>query len=780
MPAYASPVDILAATVSSDDGASTGEHVACAMAVSRARSALELYLGDVRSKETWPPLVVACAAASKCIAQLPRHSEQTAAVLAARELIRRIAEAPLNAQLSAESVQNGSLREWPALLSCMLTKRAWRVTGAPSLEQVPNWLWGDYSAWIFSGPAEFESAESSEAFAAHFARRSEELARWVRRNPGSAAVQSAWNGYLPNSHLSRLLADGAARRKSAEAHFAMLCHMRRGRAIDAPLSSPRLGRKLRIGYIAEKIDDSLEGFAALPLAGQLDPERFEVQVFVFQASDSRVERTMRESAYRFHVLEDLATEQAAVITGAQLDCLVFGGVLAGEDGALAGLASQRLAPVQIATSEHNNGTTGYDTIDLFVTGSCAHAADLATHFTERLAFIDGPVRTLNLEATSAEPVTLWTREMLGLPVDSVVFVAIARFECVSAETRVLWASALKGTPNSYLVIVSPTNGDITAETLDERFEGVLTDRGVQSGRLKIVGDAVSSLADQASILAVCDVYLDIIPSGDELTLAVALQNGIPVVTMSGAQLAARQVAALLRSIERDEWVAANGDAYVETAVRLGTGNDARISIGNELRKVMECRPRALDLLATADAFGAILEVAFDEIADSTDNTSRGRKPLVMEVDPEQSRQLIEAAAFSFNDTNVAQLSRAVLRASPTDFNARILLGRSLLSMRDHSRAVDYLLAAVETGKADAAAWFDLARALDGNNQFPQAVQALEAGLRLDPSLAAGWLMLIDFSERAGSPDMARDALAELRKQIPDHPDLDSIAARIAC
>ena len=122
-------------------------------------------------------------------------------------------------------------------------------------------------------------------------------------------------------------------------------------------------------------------------------------------------------------------------------------------------------------------------------------------------------------------------------------------------------------------------------------------------------------------------------------------------------------------------------------------------------------------------------------------------------------------------------ARSALRAEPASPSARALLGRALLGLDQPRRAVDYLLASVETGAADAACWFDLARALKLNQQPTQAVQAIEASLRLDPKFADGWLMLIELAEAAGATDLAREAVGTLGTLVPDHPRLEELRGR---
>jgi tetratricopeptide (TPR) repeat protein len=98
---------------------------------------------------------------------------------------------------------------------------------------------------------------------------------------------------------------------------------------------------------------------------------------------------------------------------------------------------------------------------------------------------------------------------------------------------------------------------------------------------------------------------------------------------------------------------------------------------------------------------------------------------------------------------------------------RHLHGLVLHAQGEHSRAVDYLVAAVQDSRADADMWFALAKALRANRQIPQAIQALETCIRLAPRQIEPLLVLLDLAEGAGATDIARDVLQCLQEVAPD-------------
>lgn len=111
----------------------------------------------------------------------------------------------------------------------------------------------------------------------------------------------------------------------------------------------------------------------------------------------------------------------------------------------------------------------------------------------------------------------------------------------------------------------------------------------------------------------------------------------------------------------------------------------------------------------------------------------------------------------------------MLRVQPNHPRARQVLGRSLLAEGRTDRALTYLLAAVQGRENDAGLWLDIASALRANQQPAEAIQALEAGLRLDDTLVEGWLMLADLARAVGLTDLMREAAEVAQKLAPTDP-----------
>ena len=112
-------------------------------------------------------------------------------------------------------------------------------------------------------------------------------------------------------------------------------------------------------------------------------------------------------------------------------------------------------------------------------------------------------------------------------------------------------------------------------------------------------------------------------------------------------------------------------------------------------------------------------------------------------------------------------ARLKLRSAPADAMARYALGHALLAAGRTSRAVSYLLAAIQSVDDNPELWLDLARALKADGRTSEAIQALEASLRMNEQQLEGWLMLAELAQTVGVLDLARDAAGIAQKLAPN-------------
>ncbi len=673
-----------------------------------------------------------------------------------RALIKFVSESgiqdtpPLSADIELAKTLSAEFPGGPGLLAAMLLTPAWQWPEAPALHRVPDELWGDYTAWLFAPVQGFCATGQAETYAAHTLKRLEELAGWTDRNVGSATVRRALDAYLNTASCIPLyFADGSLR-AHAELRARLLT-----RALNAhrdtydPVPEPRYARKLRVGFVNQHFGPQTETYTTLPTFEQLDPERFEVQLFAHRFTGTPVEAYARERVQALQLLPEDFSAQLAMLREARLDAIVFGTNITAVFNEVARLALYRSAPLQVI----NNSsciTSGFPHVDLYVSGSLTETEDAGSHFSERLGLLPGPAHAFNYDADRQEPSLQWTREGLGVPDDAILFVTAANYFKIIPEMQVAWAKLLAAVPDSHL-LVHPFNPNWASSYPIDRFcsefDRVLAEHHVDPLRLKVSTERFPSRADVKSLLSLGDVYLDTHPFGGVNSLIDPLELGIPPLAWEGKSFRSRMGAALLRQIDLEGLVAASEEQYLQQAIRLARDPRARAELKTKIAERMERAPLFLDTLAASDSLGALLETAFDQ---------RVEKGI---------------AAFRADPAPLQAGEPATL-----DSASRHRRGLELLASGHSVRAAAYLSSAVQHDEGNAALWFDIARAYHAAGGPQSAIHALEASLRLDPARVESWIMLFELAEAVGATELAREALGCAMEIAPSDLRLIQLAA----
>ncbi|WP_414663077.1 tetratricopeptide repeat protein [Horticoccus sp. 23ND18S-11] len=659
-------------------------------------------------------------------------------------------------------------RGWAGVIAAMLQAPSWELMTAPALDAVPNWLWSDYAAWLFSLPPQYAAFDAG-LLAPVRLKRLQDLERWVRRNPGAASVRAAVDAFLEADRVPFHAAPDVIVRQQAEVRGKILAHLHLRKAVETePAPVARHGRRLRVAFVARDFAPGPDLFETLPGFEQLDAKSFEVFLFPLAASDSPESGYCTRRTRGLQVLPEGTQARVELLRSARLDALVFVGDLSHNFNALSEIALHRIAPLQVVTSR-SGATTGLPEIDLVVSGVELPAAA----FSERIGVRRGPAHCFSFGRNGAAALgSTTTREELGMPAQGPLFAAVVDGAGVTATTLRLWTSVLAQSADAHLAIAFAHDGD---PSLVARFcqatERALGEQNLKRNRVTVFPTSAQRPHELRALIGICDAVVDAqAPGLSGWTVAEALLASVPVVTSSDARLGAP--AAFLQSLGLGELVAADVPATGPLLVALAREGEQRNGLRTRIAAALETPPDFLDALAASDAFGALLEAAFDEVS------SLGRAEFRRQTDPircfgvDSATETIDAglAAYATGDLETAALEGNLgLRSEPRNQRARFLVGQVLYAQGSHSRAVDYLLAAVQQSDATPEMWYALALALRENRQVAEAIQVLETCLRLDCRNVEVLLTLLELAERVGATEIAREVLQCLQEVAPEDP-----------
>ncbi len=670
--------------------------------------------------------------------------------------------------------QNHLKNNWPGLLAAMLLVPAFQLSQAPKIEETPMWLWPIYVAYLFYTPQGYCGVGQADAYAAQYKKRIPELLRLAEANRGSASVRSALSFYLSTGNCIPIY----------------FCHdplrdlyLQRARILsigfgaghqDELLAFSREGRRLRIGFINRHFSPQTETYTTIPSFEHLDPERFEVILFALHQSDTPLESFVRGCVSEFRILPDDLNAQVQAIRDTMLDVAVFGTNLTAVCNEVTKLALFRMAPLQVVNNSSCT-TSGMAEVDLYVSGTLTESEEAPSHFSERLGLLPGPAHAFNYEADKQEPSIEASKEQMGIPTDALLFVSAANFYKITPEMMHVWAKLLVLVPGSHLLL-HPFNPNWSSSYPIKRFcavfDAVLDAHGVAHDRLSISSLKFPSRTDVKVLMSIGDIYLDTFPFGGVNSLIDPLETGVPCVVWDGLTFRSRMGGALLRSLGLERCVAQSEAQYLEIVSNLARDQSLRTEIKQHILAAMERTPLFLDTLAASDAFGALVETAFDEMVTSGKKAFRKNSTPIKALLSEDAASLL---AQGWDSLALAEVEKAksiawkLLGAQPNSPQARHLMARCLLQSGANERATLYLSSAVQQAEGSAQIWTDLALSFYRVANLQQAVQSLNVALGLDQTNIDALVLMARIARECGELEGYQEMIAAAERLAPDDP-----------
>jgi predicted O-linked N-acetylglucosamine transferase (SPINDLY family) len=235
----------------------------------------------------------------------------------------------------------------------------------------------------------------------------------------------------------------------------------------------------------------------------------------------------------------------------------------GMDGASAQLAAQRLARVQCTSWGHPQ-TSGFPTIDYYLTSELMEPPEAQEHYTERLIRL--PNLSVYCEPFDLPPVSL-TRTELGLRHTATVFwCGQSLFKYLPQFDQVFPRIAREAGDCQFAFIQHPKGTQIT-EFFRKRLERAFAVFGL------IASDHCVFLPHLdfyrfVAVFGQCDVVLDSIGWSGANTTMQSLTHDLPIVTMTAPLMRGRHSMAILKMMGVTETITGTIDDYVSVAIRL--------------------------------------------------------------------------------------------------------------------------------------------------------------------------------------------------------------------
>ncbi len=338
-------------------------------------------------------------------------------------------------------------------------------------------------------------------------------------------------------------------------------------------------RRLRVGFVSSVFRDTSAGRYFERWVTTLDRECFEVHVYATPHVPDALTGRIRDAVDGFVMLPPNGEQAAALVAAGALDLVVHPEVGMHDMSYL--LAALRLAPVQVAGWGHPV-TTGSAAIDWFVTCGAMEPPDGDAHYVERLIRLPGPGVDYPAPLAAARA----TREDLGLPKGRLYACPQSLFK-LHPEMDALVADIIQADPSG-TVLFFHSDSRLVNEQFAQRLGRAFSARGIAPrNQVKILPRMERGAFRQ--VLALCDVVLDTVRWSGGLTSLDAFAAGVPVVTLPGRFMRARQTAGMLSLMGIGGLTAASPEEYVRIALEVARDGELNVT----LREAIAARSEAL-------------------------------------------------------------------------------------------------------------------------------------------------------------------------------------------
>jgi predicted O-linked N-acetylglucosamine transferase (SPINDLY family) len=243
------------------------------------------------------------------------------------------------------------------------------------------------------------------------------------------------------------------------------------------------------------------------------------------------------------------------------------------DKVSAQLAAQRLAAVQ-CTSWGHPVTSGFPTIDYFISSDLMEPANATVHYAERLIRL--PNLSIYCEPSDVRTVSI-ERAQLGLRDDVVVYWCCQSLPKYLPQFDDVFARIAAEVPDSQFTFIEFGGGRTVTDMFKARLERVFKAAGLNFGDHCVF---LPRLAPEYFVAAIgqADVVLDSIGWSGCNSIIESLVHNVPIVTLPGQMMRSRHAAGILNMMGLLETTATTIEEYISIAGRLGRDPTKRAEI----------------------------------------------------------------------------------------------------------------------------------------------------------------------------------------------------------
>lgn len=442
-------------------------------------------------------------------------------------------------------------------------------------------------------PPLYESSAEIDERRSAYARRLAGLAADVEKAGMPARLADEIGSHQP-FYLSY---QGRNDRELQSAYGALACRVMAARYDVPPLpKAPAPGEPIRIGIVSGFFRQHSNW--KIPIKGwlkMLDRERF--SLFGYHTSSEQDAETAIAAKLCSRFVQgprSLDAWRQTILDDAP-HVLLYPEV--GMDKVSAQLAAQRLATVQCCSWGHPV-TSGFPTLDYFISSDLMEPADAEAHYSERL------VRLPNL-SIYYEPIDVPSVEVdraeLGLRPGAVIYWCSQSLPKYLPQYDEVFSRIAAAVPGCQFTFIEFGSGEAVTRRFRERLDRAFAALGLAASDYCVFLPRLSVERFGAAI-AHCDVVLDSIGWSGCNSILESLAHDRPIVTYAGDMMRGRHSAAILQMMGLSETIAHSLDDYVAIASSVGQDRAKRVSLSSQIAASKHRVYRDRQCIAALEAF----------------------------------------------------------------------------------------------------------------------------------------------------------------------------------
>ena len=512
----------------------------------------------------------------------------------------------------------------PSLIAAQLILRAHELPLAVSFKAIPEWFQESFVKYLLEQPQVFYEIGETDHYHHFLSDWAGEILQRYREEPDAPRWRSAvifvaqYMNMIPLYFAAGNVKEAHQRRAQiVESAIKLL-----GNQLDfMPIPRPKDRKHLRLGILAAHFGPQTETFHTLPYYEHVDRDRIELILFTPGPSDHPLQRYCVSRADRLVILKGEFSDEVNLIRREDLDVLVVGTNVGAQLNRITTLAAHRLARVQL-TLFSSPVSTGLKHMDYYISGTLSETDQAQEHYTEKLVKLPGCGFCFQYTAGPQMEYPPQSRAECGLAADAVVFVSGANYYKIIPETINLWASIIAAVPNSVMLLYpfGPAwNDTYPFNPFLHQIYRVFAEHGLGTERLVVLHSQPHRAAVK-ECLKVCDIYLDSLRHAGGHSLVDPLEVGLPTISIEGPFLRSRHGAAMLRSLNIPELVAADEAEYQRLAVELGRNPELRQKRREQVIAAMRNNPPFLD----SKKFGEQITPVYFQLRDEVLAAKQGK------------------------------------------------------------------------------------------------------------------------------------------------------------